>query len=342
MDLVALGPLLRAGVDQLGVGLVAGAQRPLDHAGGVVEAAQHPGHVAPRRVRQLPLGQRLGRLALEVDDLPALRGAQGLAEVQVAVDPAGRRGRRAWTRAPNAARSVAACSASSGTTPSAASSRPVIVGGELGRGRGRPGLGRELVAQGLVHLAQRLAEPGRLAGEVAAGVVGVHLRVGEQRADAGQRQVPAVGGRAQELLQHRQLQRLARRRRRRASRRARRRARSPARVSTSCTAMSGLTPGVTLRNTFISASSPKATEELDCSPLNSVECASRSSSWPGSRWNRSPSVSVTPSLGRRRRRAATGPWRRGRGARRRRAPSRGRGPPTSPRRRGRAGVSGCS
>ena len=29
--------------------------------------------------------ERLGRLALEVDDLPALDGAQGLAEVEVAV-----------------------------------------------------------------------------------------------------------------------------------------------------------------------------------------------------------------------------------------------------------------
>ena len=37
--------------------------------------------------------------------------------------------------------------------------------------------------------------------------------------------------------------------------------------------MSGLTPGVTLRKTFISASSPKATEELDCSPEKSVEWA---------------------------------------------------------------------
>ena len=55
--------------------------------------------------------------------------------------------------------------------------------------------------------------------------------------------------------------------------------------------MSGLTPGVTLRNTLSSASSPKASEELDCSPENSVECASVSRSWPGSRWNaRSPSV----------------------------------------------------
>ncbi len=49
--------------------------------------------------------------------------------------------------------------------------------------------------------------------------------------------------------------------------------------------MSGFTPGVILRKTFIRESSPKATEEFDCSPLNSVECDSRSSSWPGSRWN---------------------------------------------------------
>ena len=56
------------------------------HAGGVVERADHPGHVAPGRVGQQALGERLGRLALEVDDLPALDGAQGLAEVQVAVD----------------------------------------------------------------------------------------------------------------------------------------------------------------------------------------------------------------------------------------------------------------
>ena len=49
-------------------------------------------------------------------------------------------------------------------------------------------------------------------------------------------------------------------------------------MSTWWIAMSGFTPGVTLRNTFISASSPKATEEFDCSPEKSVEWASRSRS----------------------------------------------------------------
>ena len=61
--------------------------------------------------------------------------------------------------------------------------------------------------------------------------------------------------------------------------------------------MSGLTPGVTLRKTFISASSPNATDELDCSPEKSVEWASMSRSWPGSRWNmRSPRTSTAASV----------------------------------------------
>ena len=55
-------------------------------------------------------------------------------------------------------------------------------------------------------------------------------------------------------------------------------------MSTSWIEMSGLMPGVTLRKILSRASSPNITEELDCSPLNSVEWASRSRSWPGSRW----------------------------------------------------------
>ena len=60
--------------------------------------------------------------------------------------------------------------------------------------------------------------------------------------------------------------------------------------------MSGLIPGVTLRNTLRIASSPKKTEELDCSPENSVEVASGSRSWPGTRWKVSApcSSSVKP------------------------------------------------
>jgi hypothetical protein len=56
------------------------------------------------------------------------------------------------------------------------------------------------------------------------------------------------------------------------------------RVSASWISMSGFGPGVTFRNTFIRASSPKRTEELLCSPENNEECASRSSSTSSSRW----------------------------------------------------------
>ncbi len=55
--------------------------------GGVVEGAEHRGDVPQRGLRFAPFGDRLGRLALEVQQDPAVRGAHGLAEVQVAVDP---------------------------------------------------------------------------------------------------------------------------------------------------------------------------------------------------------------------------------------------------------------
>ena len=131
------------------------------------------------------------------------------------------------------------------------------------------------------------AEPGRLPGEVAAHLVGVQVGLGEEVADAGEGELPAVAGGAEELLEHRELERppsavdvvldLQPAVERRDVLRA-------ARVSTSWTAMSGLLPGVILRNTFSRESSPNLTEESDCSPEYRVECASRSSSWPGSRW----------------------------------------------------------
>ncbi len=69
-----------------------------------------------------------------------------------------------------------------------------------GRGKG--------LAQGGVHLGRGLARAGTpRPGEVAADLVGVQVALGEQVAHAGQRQLPAVGGRAQELLQHRQAAR---------------------------------------------------------------------------------------------------------------------------------------
>ena len=62
----------------------------------------------------------------------------------------------------------------------------------------------------------------------------------------------------------------------------------PARVRAAWISMSGFTPGVRRRNTFIRASSPYASEELLCSPLNRVEWVERSRSWVPVRWNVRP------------------------------------------------------
>ena len=70
---------------------------------------------------------------------------------------------------------------------------------------GRPDA--ERVAQLLVHLGERGAEPGRLGGEVAADLVGMEIGLGEQVADAGERDLPAVTRGAEELLQHREMNR---------------------------------------------------------------------------------------------------------------------------------------
>ena len=58
-----------------------------------------------------------------------------------------------------------------------------------------------------MDLGQGDAQACRLAREVATDLVGVQVGLGEEVADAGQRQVPAVAGGAQELLQHRELDR---------------------------------------------------------------------------------------------------------------------------------------
>ncbi len=77
--------------------------------------------------------------------------------------------------------------------------------GELGLLGRVTGVAGEVLGQRVVGLAQRDAEPGRLTGEVAADLVGVQVTLGEQVADAGQRELPAVAGGAQELLEHREL-----------------------------------------------------------------------------------------------------------------------------------------
>ena len=82
-----------------------------------------------------------------------------------------------------------------------------------GHGGSQPGVvghralsGREVLGQQRVDRADRLTQPLRLAGEVAADLVGEEVGLGEQVAHAGQRELPPVAGGAEELLQHRELQ----------------------------------------------------------------------------------------------------------------------------------------
>src|SRR5665647_3105730 len=60
--------------------------------GGVLEGAQHPGHVPQGRPLQPPLAQRASRLPLEVDDHEVVTGGEQLPEVivPVAADAHGR------------------------------------------------------------------------------------------------------------------------------------------------------------------------------------------------------------------------------------------------------------
>ena len=176
--------------------------------GRVVEGAQHPGDVAPRGVGQDPLGQRLGRFSLEVDDLPTLRRAQGLPEVEVAVHALdGPRPDRA-----DGTEELTQCRAVLGQLRNDVQCGVEPLGHRLGQLRvvGRGSLTRrEVLGQECVHLAHGLAQSLRLGGEVAADLVGVQVGLREQVAHRRQRELPAVAGGPQELLQHPQLQPVA-------------------------------------------------------------------------------------------------------------------------------------
>ncbi|BCJ34614.1 hypothetical protein Athai_21170 [Actinocatenispora thailandica] len=186
---VARRPLLRA-VLQLVVGALADEQV----LGGVVERAEHPGDVAQRRVRQHPLGQRLDRFALEVDQQPAGRGAQRLPEMQVAVDALHRARRRDVG-------DRGELGPERGRVPGQLRHRAHRLGEPADHRRGQvrlpvgvPLAGTQRGDQVGVHLRDRLAEPARLGGEVAAHLVGPQIRLGEQVPHARGRHRPAVRG----------------------------------------------------------------------------------------------------------------------------------------------------
>ena len=203
------------------------------------------------------LGERAGRLALEVEQHPAVQGAQHLAEVEVAVDPLHRRpGRSSAASSSNAARSASAYGASSahlggGARPAGRACRSASARSSL---RSSAPV-RQRVGQRRVHLRGRRAEPLRLAGEVTADLVGVQVapRRSRSRTLVGASSQPSVAP----LRNAWAIARLAVDRSPVASVQLPSSQPSggamcvlPAAASAACISRSGLSPGETLRNTL--------------------------------------------------------------------------------------------
>src|ERR1700729_2348305 len=117
-----------------------------------------------------------------------------------------------------------------------------------------------------MHRRDGFAQPVGLAGEVTADLVGVEVALGEQVANAGGGHRPALGRVAFILGRHAQRtagvdvrsgQLVGTQRRATCG--------FPARPRTRLSSMSGLTPGLTRRNTFKMASRSKITLVLLCS-----------------------------------------------------------------------------
>ena len=195
---------------------------------------------------------RAGSPSKSINDQLAVPRAQRLPQMQVAVDPLGRRpgvaGRPARRRRPAARVRRAAAPAPRGRwRPAARSSRRPAVRSALRRAP--PWAGR---GQRAVHLGGGPAQRVGLGGEVVPG--------GER----AQRQLPAVATRRAGTAGARPASLL-----RLLSPRTRRPARAPgvqpARPARRGSSRSGLTPGWMRRNTFRMNASPYTSEELDCS-----------------------------------------------------------------------------
>ena len=158
--------------------------------------------------------------------------------------------------------------------------------GQVGQLRGPPGRGGELGGERVVHLGGGHAEPVRLGREVTADLVGVQVGLGEEGPARWRARGPSRRSRCAGTAGARQLQRLVGPVRRSLEPAVERGDVLAVRARERVVDLDvGVAAGVTLRNTFIRLSSPKATEELLCSPENSVDRVSRSSSCPSSRWN---------------------------------------------------------
>ena len=100
----------RPGLEHLAVlrpHAAAAAEPEQGRFGGVMERAQHPGHVAERRAFDTAFAHRPRRLTLEIDDHEVLAGKEHLTEVIVAVDPCARAAQLAVQDRPEAPEDLA-------------------------------------------------------------------------------------------------------------------------------------------------------------------------------------------------------------------------------------------
>jgi hypothetical protein len=192
-SLAALHPLVSGKAELLGVRAVKQLM-----AGGVVERAEHPGHVAQRDSRGPALAERHHGLSLEVQHHPAGRGAQHLPEMVVAVYALnGQRGADRGQLGVVAAE-LARVRAQRGHLGAGAVQLAGHLPGHVGV---RPGCGvgdAERGGQGGVHLSGGRAQPERFPGEVTAGLIrpdralGPDVVAGVQVAQADGCQRPAI------------------------------------------------------------------------------------------------------------------------------------------------------
>jgi hypothetical protein len=208
-SLAALHPLVRGQAESLGIRAVKQLM-----AGGVVERAEHAGHVAQRDVRGPALRERHHGLSLEVQDHPARRRAQYLPEMVVAVyalhDQRGADRGQLGVVAAELGRVRAQRGHLGAGAIQLAGHLPGHIGVRLGRELGDAERGGQVG----VHLRGGRAQPERLTREITAGLIrpdrplSLHAVAGVQVAQAGGRQRPAIAGPGQVPRQDREQHRL--------------------------------------------------------------------------------------------------------------------------------------
>jgi hypothetical protein len=169
-------------------------------AGGIVERAEHARHVRQRDGRGPAQPERHHGLSLEVQHHPAGRGAQHLPEMVVAVYPLHGHGGADRAQVGVVAAQLGRVRAQRGHLGAGAVQLAGHLAGQLGERPRRPVGHAERGREVGVHLGGGRAEPERLPGEVASGLIGPDRALGPRApagvevAQAGGGQGPAVAG----------------------------------------------------------------------------------------------------------------------------------------------------